>query len=441
VRRLTATSTRNPRGALVEWSRGAAGAGALAGILLAGVLLAAGAAGQRLFFFVPAEHGGTPGWLRGPLAVLDVRMDARAGAALLVVFFACYLVAVACAGQIRPSLAIGAIVALHVVFLLGPPIFSADVFSYIDFARLGAIHGLSPYTHGALAARGDSVVAFVGWHHVSSPYGPLFTLLSYAFAHLSVAVTLWIYKLLAALAGLGCVALVWRLAQRTGQAPQRAAMLVGLNPLFVVYAVGGAHNDLLVEVLVLGGISSALAVRVSERSAGGQLALAALTKASAGLVLPFLLAGTRRPVHAAGGAVAATAAVCLAAVVLLGGQVLTFVPQLFGQQQLVARLSVPNQLGVLLGQGGLTTPIRIGCLVAFAAATLRLLWRAWDGSHWVTSAGWTTLAALVTSAWLTPWYVVWLLPLAAIAPSRRLRLATLVFCGYIVATRVATRLL
>jgi len=27
------------------------------------------------------------------------------------------------------------------VVLLAPPLFSADVFSYIDYARLGAIHG------------------------------------------------------------------------------------------------------------------------------------------------------------------------------------------------------------------------------------------------------------------------------------------------------------
>jgi hypothetical protein len=45
-------------------------------------------------------------------------------------------------------------------------------------------------------------------------------------------------------------------------------------------------------------------------------------------------------------------------------------------------------------------------------------------------------ALLVTSAWLLPWYVAWLLPLAAIAGDRRLRVAALALAAYIVVTRV-----
>jgi len=37
--------------------------------------------------------------------------------------------------------------------------------------------------------------------------------------------------------------------------------------------------------------------------------------------------------------------------------------------------------------------------------------------------------------------VVWLLPLAAVSPSRRLRGATLAFCAYVLATRVLGHLL
>jgi hypothetical protein len=354
--------------------------------------------------------------------------------------FACYLVALALARRIPAALAIGAIVAMHVVVALAPPLFSADVFSYIDFARLGAVHGLSAYSHGASAAPGDAVVPFVGWHDVSSPYGPLFTIASYAFAHLSVAVTLWIYKAIAAVAGLGCVALVWRLAAAGRQEPRRAAMLVGLNPLFVIYGVGGAHNDLVTELLVLGALTSALGAR-REAAAGAQLALAALTKASAGFVAPFMLIGARRPLRTVAGALAGVVAVGAAALGVLGGSVLAFLPQLVDQQRLVAHFSVPNQIGVLLGQGALTSPIRLACSAGFALAVGWLLWRAWRGADWIACAGWATLAGLVTSAWLTPWYVVWLLPLAAIAPSRRLRIATLLFCAYLLATRVVSHLL
>ena len=413
---------------------GALGMVALAGMLVAGVVLAAGAAGQRLYFFVPAARPEFPGWMRGPLAHLGLRLDPHDGALLLVVLFACYLAVLACAGEIPARLVIAAIVALHVVFLLAPPLFSADVFGYIDYARLGAIHGLDPYTHGALSAPGDDAARFVRWHNIPSPYGPVFTLASYALAHLSVAVTLWVYKAIAAIAGLGCVALVWRLAARTGQQQRRAAMLVGLNPLFVAYGVGGAHNDLLVQLLVLGAIACVL--RERDGAAGIQIALAALTKASAGLVAPFVIVGSRRRARAFTAALAAAVIVGLAGLAILGEHEFEFFAQIFTQQKLIALYSVPNQLGLLLGHGGLTTSVRAACTAAFVLALLWLVVRAWQGANWIACAGWATLATLMTSAWLTPWYVVWLLPLAAIAPSRSLRLATLTFCAYVLATRV-----
>ena len=60
------------------------------------------------------------------------------------------------------------------------------------------------------------------------------------------------------------------------------------------------------------------------------------------------------------------------------------------------------------------------------------LWRTARGADWRVAAGWTTLALLLATAWLLPWYAIWLLPLAAVSGDRRLRAATLVFCAYAV---------
>ena len=78
------------------------------------------------------------------------------------------------------------IVAAHLALLLGPPLISQDVFGYLDFARLGALHGLDPYTHVAAQAPTDPAYLFVGWPFQHSPYGPLFTLASYAIAPLGL---------------------------------------------------------------------------------------------------------------------------------------------------------------------------------------------------------------------------------------------------------------
>jgi hypothetical protein len=61
---------------------------------------------------------------------------------------------------------------------------------------------------------------------------------------------------------------------------------------------------------------------------------------------------------------------------------------------------------------------------------------AWRGADWIAASGWTMFALLVTTAWLLPWYVTWLLPLAAISGDRRLRLASLALVAYVIVTRV-----
>ena len=43
-----------------------------------------------------------------------------------------------------------------------------------------------------------------------------------------------------------------------------------------------------------------------------------------------------------------------------------------------------------------------------------------DGD-WITRAGWATFALIASLAWVMPWYVIWLLPLAALGSSERLR--------------------
>ena len=48
-----------------------------------------------------------------------------------------YLVVLACARAVSARWAIAGIVAVHVVFLLAPPLLSGDVFAYLQYARTG----------------------------------------------------------------------------------------------------------------------------------------------------------------------------------------------------------------------------------------------------------------------------------------------------------------
>jgi hypothetical protein len=50
----------------------------------------------------------------------------------------------------------------------------------------------------------------------------------------------------------------------------------------------------------------------------------------------------------------------------------------------------------------------------------------------ITACGWATVALLVSLSWVLPWYVLWLLPLAALSGSRRLRVVAIVLGAYLI---------
>ena len=120
------------------------------------------------------------------------------------------------------------------------------------------------------------------WNHTPSAYGPLFTLLSYALVPLGVGGEMWALKGLTALAGLGCCALIWVCARKVGVRPLTAVAFFALNPLLLVYTIGGGHNDVLMALPLLGG---AALVLFGWPLLGGVLFMAAIgIKLSAALV-------------------------------------------------------------------------------------------------------------------------------------------------------------
>src|SRR3954453_15257145 len=219
-----------PRPALAR-ARPLLAAAALAGLVLSGALLCMHAAAGESGFIPPSLHG-LPGWMAGPLPTVGGPLYSSLYAALFVSMCGCYAIVLGLARHIETRTAAAAIVVLHVLFLPPPPLLSADLFGYIDYARIGAVHGLDPYAHGPAAAPHDAVFEFMRWGgDLPSPYGPLFTVGSYAIAPLSVAAGFWVLKSLAALASLAIVWLVWDAARRLRVAPGAPGVLRGPNPL------------------------------------------------------------------------------------------------------------------------------------------------------------------------------------------------------------------
>lgn len=430
------------------------GAGALAGLCVVYALLAAlpAAPGSRL---VLATAGGSPGWLLGPLRFAGIA--AARGTLAGPLFYGglwlaliLYVVTLARLRDLPERAVLWTIAGLHLLFLLAPPLLSQDVFSYIAYARMGVEHSLNPYTHSPLAIPGDPVFGFAGSKDAVSVYGPAFTLLTYPLAPLGVAGAFWVLKAVMAACSLGIVALVWKGARALGRDPLLPAAFVGLNPLVLVHVVGGAHNEALVVLLTVAGIVLWVASRqlpvASRRSAAGSAvaAVAAGIKASAGLVVPFLILGDKeRWRRALIAAVAVGVVIAVIGLAVFGTHALDALSFLNSNQARTSRWSFPYKTAQLLGAvlpGGRLDyrgPVRAVYGAAFGLVLLWLLWRTWRRElRPIRAAGWATLAILIASAWLVPWYALWLLPLAALASDRRLMAASLVLCAWMLVIAV-----
>jgi hypothetical protein len=380
---------------------------------------------------VPAAAADAPGWLLGPFRG-GLGLGAGAYYALIWLAFIAYLCAFLGAPALSPRLLRGAAVLLIAIFAIAPPLLSQDVFSYIDYARLGVVHGLNPYTHVPTDAAADPAIAHVGWTESPSAYGPLFTLASFPLAWVSVPVALWGLKALAAASAFGLAALTARMAAPRGADPRRAFALVALNPLVLVHVVGGAHNDAAMMLLALGGCAAVLALR--EPGGGFAIASAAGLKLSATFVAPFALLGSPRPARLLAGAAAAIAVLAAAALAAFGPQALDSVALVGENQGRVSNYSLPNLAAELLNIG--IGPVRTVALGAFLLLLAALLIRVHRGGDWIGAAGWASLGLLLATAWLLPWYLVWALPFAAISRDDRLVAAVLALSALQLAARI-----
>ncbi len=324
------------------------------------------------------------------------------------------------------------IVVLVAAFAIGPVLLSHDVYSYVDYARLGVVHGLDPYLQAPSAAPADPAFGHVTWTEATSAYGPLFTLSTYPLAWLPVGLAVAVLKVVAALSVLGLAALVGRVAAWRGADPLRATAFVALNPLVLVHVVGGAHNDGLTVLLAMVAVAAVLSAR--ELSAGAALVAAAATKASALFIAPFALLGAQRRGRLLLGATLAAALVCACAYLTFDWNWLHAFGLAGENQGRTSYMSIPIAIARLTGLD--PDAVRLLALVLFLTLYLELLLWTARGFDWVRAAGWAAAGLLLATAWLLPWYLIWLLPLAAISRDRPLQLLALALTAYQLGARI-----
>ena len=405
-------------------------------MLAAGALIAAGAAHTPSL--LPESIRPAPGWLQGAFGAVHLDLHVAGTIATLTLMFGAYALVVHRATEINPRTVMIAVVVLDLLMLLAPPLVSTDVFSYQAYGRMGAHYGVDPYLNGPIAIRLDPIFPYVGakWSSIPTTYGPVFTAAGYLLAPLGVASSVIAYKSIATAAGLGVVSLVRRCARLRKLDPSRAIAVVGLNPLFAVYGIGGGHNDL----LMLLAVAAALTALIERRDAGGGLSslLAAGIKLTGGLLLLFALADRTAPHNTSGrrnlllGSVAGLALITGLSVAVFGTGPLHLFSTIGRAQSAGDWLSISGALREKLGLQLIGRAVGDALIGGFGLVCVGLLVCVRRGViDWIDGAGWATLAMLVASSALLPWYVAWALPLVALSRGARLRAAALWLSGIV----------
>ena len=241
-------------GLVIDDARAALSSAAVRLGVLASMLIVAGSFTPA---FLPPDSGIPQalglGWLESGAGRAVATLLVLAGVALLV--FAWLLLRPRPqAGGSRSVVPIAAWWLWSLPFLLAPPLFSRDAYSY---AAQGLIvdRGMDPYATGPISVPGpfaDQVDPM--WLFTSSPYGPL----ALQTQHLIVDMTFGNAYLAAvamrvpAIISMIVIArLLPGLAERLGGSAAMATWIGVLNPLMLIHLVGGAHNDAMAIALVV----------------------------------------------------------------------------------------------------------------------------------------------------------------------------------------------
>jgi hypothetical protein len=329
------------------------------------------------------------------------------------------------------------------------PVTAGDVFDYTSQIRVLTIYHNNPLTTPPSAFPLDPFLPFNTWPQMPASYGPLWALLSAFFSQPAgngFFAAVIAQKLLSIAACLGCMVFVWLLAKRL--CPERrwqAFIFFAWNPLVLFETGANGHNDTIMVLFMLAGLAALLATRwYWQALALPLLAASVLVKWTSALLIPlaviYLLRGGRArrwglvPLGI-GAAITVGYAIPVIAPfwdthhswgVLLQSDLFTSSPPALLHDLLAPVYPVNN------GQDIAGTAVRLIGVAAFALVYLWVLAPlAFPGirERLGPAAGVTASQRLIAAShdsyfwyfvlatfWFQPWYLLALVPLAALDP-------------------------
>ena len=354
---------------------------------------------------------------------------------------------------------------LGVAYVLMPALLSRDALVYAGYGRIVVAYHANPYYTPLSAFPHDPLLQADDWRDALAAYGPLWLLvcaLSTLFAGSSVLQYIFFYRALGLIAHLLNIALVTTILRKTGRSSRTiiaGTLLYAWNPLVLLESCMGGHNDILLVSCILLGIL--LCVRAEQTAFATvrsylppllAFTCAALIKFTAAPLLAFyLVLLTRRTLSAQPPSQRSTSlwlpvvrkvaiatltstllAVTLYTPLWVGHTVHAIVASLgsppssrlaFGSTllalQKVAVQHPENMLLATISQHGTWNGLTGAIVGIVFCAGAFWLWRVPTLPTMVYATLATLGVLLVVTPWFFPWYVLWLVALAAVAPPER----------------------
>jgi alpha-1,6-mannosyltransferase len=402
---------------------------------------------------VPPDHG----WLA--LALFALLLVGASLAAVL----ALLLARAAAEPHYALAFTLGTTAVFALTLALLPSLPSDDLFSYILYGRISAVHHANPLVVLPSDFAHDPFLTLVYWRNVRSVYGPVWLLVSGGVSLVaealggSLAVYTALFKLLGVATHLLNTALVWLILSRLApKARLLGTLFYAWSPLCLLEFCASAHNDaLMLTFLLLGVYCLTRATRGWDAAAMVAFGLSIATKYVPLALIPLYVAlviWTARGRGASWRAVAG--AVAWRGALLAGTIALALAPYWAGPQTINALLFSPpaQQLDNSLleslswplrwlaeGAGRLShdaakalvdTGLKALALLTFLALYVWEFRRARTLQGMLAGWGWILLwYALVASGWFWPWYVTWAVGVVALCAWGRLSVATLLLAG------------
>jgi hypothetical protein len=339
--------------------------------------------------------------------------------ALLALGFAAYLAGLRrlARGGVPLRAVVAVALAVQLVPLAAPLMLSSDAWTYWAYGRIATVHDANPYEDPPADFPDDPAYRWAGerWRDSTSVYAPGFTLASEPVARVageSHDAAAWLYKTLAALAVCAAVLLAARLAVR----PALAAAFVGWNPLLAVHLAGGGHNDAWVGALLLAALAT--------QAGGAAWAVGVGVKWIPLVLLPLHGLEARRRARLSA-FVVTTLAVGALATWRYGFAWLDAFGPLADNARQTTSYALPHRLSQLGVPEG-TAIVLFAAL--FALVYLVLVREAWRGRSRLALA---SVALLACAPYVAPWYLAWVVPLAAVEEDKLARGLALALTAYL----------